>query len=186
MRSSTAGGGGGSTQGGWNGALLSPSGAAPSAAGAPWEGAGNGGWIGFEDSALPAAEGEGTPLTQRQASEASPVQVQAPPQPQPSLQSPQASEPAPMQQPLSLAPSASDPPGNNGSAQLPGENGSAQLPPSQPGSVLYAFHAEAEGELSIAEGEALEVMSALDGWLMVFRPSDGASGLVPEGYVQML
>jgi SH3 domain len=51
--------------------------------------------------------------------------------------------------------------------------------------ALYAFDAEAEGELSVAAGDALWVSAEVDGWYQVTRDGDGASGLVPSSYVQV-
>lgn len=50
---------------------------------------------------------------------------------------------------------------------------------------MYAFDAEAEGEVSVAEGEAVWVEAETDGWFTVVRESDGARGLVPASYVEM-
>lgn len=51
--------------------------------------------------------------------------------------------------------------------------------------VLYAFDAEAEGELSVAVGDSLWVESEVDGWYAVARDGDGARGLVPSSYVDV-
>jgi len=51
--------------------------------------------------------------------------------------------------------------------------------------VVYAFDAEAEGELSVGEGDAIWVEAETDGWFTVVRESDGARGLVPASYVEM-
>jgi hypothetical protein len=51
--------------------------------------------------------------------------------------------------------------------------------------VLYAFDAEAEGELGVGVGDSLWVESEVDGWYMVVRDSDGARGLVPTSYVEI-
>jgi hypothetical protein len=60
----------------------------------------------------------------------------------------------------------------------------AAAPAAEPNAAaLYAFTAEGPGELSVSPGEALVVQAEVDGWLQVFRPSDGASGLVPSSYV---
>lgn len=48
---------------------------------------------------------------------------------------------------------------------------------------MYAFDAEAEGELSVAVGDSLWVEVAVDGWYQVVRDGDGARGLVPTTYV---
>jgi len=50
--------------------------------------------------------------------------------------------------------------------------------------VLFAFDAEAEGELSVAVGEEVWVESEIDGWYGVYREGDGARGLVPASYVE--
>eukprot|EP00879_Flechtneria_rotunda_P022502 GHRR01023753.1.p1 GENE.GHRR01023753.1~~GHRR01023753.1.p1 ORF type:complete len:1357 (+),score=559.90 GHRR01023753.1:692-4762(+) len=49
--------------------------------------------------------------------------------------------------------------------------------------AVYAFDAEAEGELSIAVGDSLWVEAEVDGWYQVVRDGDGARGLVPTSYV---
>lgn len=51
--------------------------------------------------------------------------------------------------------------------------------------VLFAFAAEAEGELSTVVGETLWVENEIEGWYTVYRESDGARGLVPAGYVDL-
>ncbi|KAI8462946.1 MAG: hypothetical protein J3K34DRAFT_527396 [Monoraphidium minutum] len=51
--------------------------------------------------------------------------------------------------------------------------------------VVYAFDAEAEGELTVAEGEPVWVEAETDGWFTVVREADGARGLVPASYVEM-
>uniref|UniRef100_A0A7S0WTL6 SH3 domain-containing protein n=1 Tax=Chlamydomonas leiostraca TaxID=1034604 RepID=A0A7S0WTL6_9CHLO len=51
--------------------------------------------------------------------------------------------------------------------------------------ALYDFPAEMENEVSVAVGDAMEVLGeAGDGWLQV-RLADGRSGLVPANYVQL-
>jgi hypothetical protein len=51
--------------------------------------------------------------------------------------------------------------------------------------VLYAFDAEAEGELSVAAGDSLWVEAEVDGWYQVVRDGDGSRGLVPTSYVDV-
>lgn len=51
--------------------------------------------------------------------------------------------------------------------------------------VLYAFDAEAEGELTVAVGDSLWVETEVDGWYQVVRDGDGARGLVPTTYVDV-
>jgi hypothetical protein len=51
--------------------------------------------------------------------------------------------------------------------------------------VLYAFDAEAEGELTVAVGDSLWVETEVDGWYQVVRDPDGARGLVPTTYVDV-
>ena len=51
--------------------------------------------------------------------------------------------------------------------------------------ALYAFDAEAEGELSVAVGDSLWVETEVDGWYQVVRDGDGARGLVPSSYVDV-
>jgi hypothetical protein len=51
--------------------------------------------------------------------------------------------------------------------------------------VLYAFDAEAEGELSVAVGDSLWVEAEVDGWYQVVRDGDGSRGLVPTSYVDV-
>ncbi|GBF93132.1 hypothetical protein Rsub_05861 [Raphidocelis subcapitata] len=51
--------------------------------------------------------------------------------------------------------------------------------------VVYAFEAEAEGELTVGEGEAVWVEAETDGWFTVVREADGVRGLVPASYVEM-
>jgi hypothetical protein len=50
--------------------------------------------------------------------------------------------------------------------------------------VLFAFDAEAEGELSVAVGEEVWVEAEVDGWYSVYREGDGLRGLVPASYVE--
>eukprot|EP00882_Tetradesmus_deserticola_P017950 GHRQ01019261.1.p1 GENE.GHRQ01019261.1~~GHRQ01019261.1.p1 ORF type:complete len:246 (+),score=99.71 GHRQ01019261.1:1218-1955(+) len=51
--------------------------------------------------------------------------------------------------------------------------------------VLFAFDAEAEGELSVAVGDSLWVEAEVDGWYQAVRDGDGARGLVPTSYVDV-
>lgn len=51
--------------------------------------------------------------------------------------------------------------------------------------MLYAFDAEAEGELTVAVGDSLWVETEVDGWYQVVRDADGARGLVPTSYVDV-
>lgn len=51
--------------------------------------------------------------------------------------------------------------------------------------AVYAFDAEAEGELSVAVGDRLWVETEVDGWYQVVRDGDGARGLVPSSYVDV-
>ncbi|KIY92644.1 hypothetical protein MNEG_15320 [Monoraphidium neglectum] len=51
--------------------------------------------------------------------------------------------------------------------------------------VVYAFEAEAEGELTVTAGDAVWVEAETDGWFTVVREADGARGLVPASYVEM-
>ena len=50
--------------------------------------------------------------------------------------------------------------------------------------MVYAFHAEAEGELTVGVGDTLWVETEVDGWYQVVRDGDGARGLVPTTYVE--
>ena len=51
--------------------------------------------------------------------------------------------------------------------------------------MIYPFDAEAEGELTVGEGDAVWVEAETDGWFTVVREADGARGLVPASYVEM-
>lgn len=56
--------------------------------------------------------------------------------------------------------------------------------------MLFAFAAEAEGELSVETGQLVRVLFAdgtkyeQDGWLTVYG-SSGAVGLVPDAYLEV-
>lgn len=50
---------------------------------------------------------------------------------------------------------------------------------------MFAFDAEAEGELSVAVGDSLWVEAEVDGWYQVVRDGDGSRGLVPATYVEV-
>lgn len=50
--------------------------------------------------------------------------------------------------------------------------------------VAYGFQAEAEGELTVTEGDVVLVEAEIDGWYQVYRPNDGARGLVPLSYME--
>lgn len=51
--------------------------------------------------------------------------------------------------------------------------------------VVYAFDAEAEGELTVGVDDSLWVETEVDGWYQVVRDTDGARGLVPTTYVEV-
>ncbi|KAF8062701.1 SPAC3H8.02 [Scenedesmus sp. PABB004] len=76
-------------------------------------------------------------------------------------------------------------PGSPDAASLAGGGGGEEGYRYQPTKVrvLYAFDAEAEGELSVAVGDGLWVEAEVDGWYTVVRDGDGARGLVPATYV---
>jgi hypothetical protein len=128
------------------------------------EGTAPSGWLGFEDSAFPAAAW----------SQDSGPAVQPLPEPL---------TPPSTVQLASLAESLPESPLKQEAPAPVVEQAAASA---QPATALYAFQAEAEGELSVEPGDVLEVLApGGDGWLSVVRASDGATGLVPEGYVQL-
>ncbi|KAG1666846.1 hypothetical protein FOA52_009470 [Chlamydomonas sp. UWO 241] len=52
--------------------------------------------------------------------------------------------------------------------------------------ALYDFTAETEAELTMSIGDQLTLGTEVDGWVQATRDSDGVTGLVPAGYVQLL
>ncbi|PNH04840.1 hypothetical protein TSOC_009003, partial [Tetrabaena socialis] len=55
----------------------------------------------------------------------------------------------------------------------------------RPGTALYTFNAETEGEVSVSAGDSVRVLHDLGEWFQVVAPS-GQAGLVPASYVQLL
>jgi hypothetical protein len=56
----------------------------------------------------------------------------------------------------------------------------------QPALAMYSFSAELDNELSIHTGDVLRLGPEVDGWYQATRVTDGATGLVPAGYVRLL
>lgn len=61
---------------------------------------------------------------------------------------------------------------------------SSQLPAKA--TVLYDFTGEVQEELSVKAGDAVVVRAETDGWFDVIRDADGAAGLVPASYLQLV
>jgi hypothetical protein len=55
-----------------------------------------------------------------------------------------------------------------------------------PAQVMFEFVAEQDNELTVRVGDQVVVGAEVDGWYHTTRALDGASGIIPASYVQLL
>lgn len=48
--------------------------------------------------------------------------------------------------------------------------------------LVAAFVAETDDELTVSPGDAIVIQAEVDGWYQVTRVADGARGLIPASY----
>ena len=79
---------------------------------------------------------------------------------------------------------------DDGSPPATPRSATPRAPPSAekplPATALFAFAGDGDGELSVAAGDALEILSPeFEGWIMARRVHDGARGVVPSSVVAL-
>ncbi|EME50023.1 hypothetical protein DOTSEDRAFT_68772 [Dothistroma septosporum NZE10] len=94
--------------------------------------------------------------------------------------------------PTTASPSASAPGRHRVMAPPPTSyvkpNGDASAPEEQKGKMLYSYHANGDGEISISEGQEFTIVEPDDGagWIKIKPSSFGVSaGLVPSSYTEL-